>query len=78
MQLYGCEAVQNLIDRYFDRGGEMYEIQEGVLGYGELILYGEGLKTTIVKEVYLNEWSSGHTIRMYNKMPKKYEMVLEG
>ncbi len=42
-----------------------------------MILFGEGLKTTIINEVYLNCWSSGHTIRVYNKMPKKYEEILK-
>ena len=53
------------------------ELQEGVLGYGLCMLYKKGLKTFIIKEYYINEWSSGHSIIGYNKMPKKYEKMLE-
>ena len=75
--LYTCEAVQGLIDKYHELGGGAVTVEEGTLGYGFMILYGEGLKTAIVHEVALNEWSSAHTIRMYNKMPKKYAEMLE-
>ena len=75
--LYTCSAVENLIDRYLAQGGEVATIQESTLGYGLTILYGENLKTTIVTEVYINEWQSAHKIRMYNKMPKKYAAMLE-
>lgn len=76
-QLYTCKAVEGLVQRYADRGGEITEIEEGSLGYGFLILHGEGLKTAVVKEVGLNAWSSAHTIRMYNKCPKKYAKMIE-
>lgn len=76
-KLYTCEAVAKLVQRYYDKGGEVAEIEEGCLGYGFLILHGEGLKTSVVKEVYFNEWSSAHTVRMYNKCPKKYAKLLE-
>ena len=76
-KLYSCVAVEKLIERYTNKGGEVTEIEEGVLGYGLLMLHGEGLKTTIVKEVPLNCWSSAHTIRTYNKCPKKYAEMLE-
>lgn len=77
MALYTCKEVQMLIDLYFDKDGSMAIIDIGSLGYGFRILYGEGLKTTVIKEKYLNEWSSAHTIRMYNKCPKKYEDLIE-
>lgn len=76
-KLYSCSAVEKLINVYIEKGGEVTEIEEGSLGYGFLILHGEGLKTTVVKEVYLNEWSSGHTVRKYNKLPKKYAKIIE-
>jgi len=47
------------------------------LGLGKLILYnGKGRKSIIIEEVYLNEWSSAHKIRMYNDLPKKYENLI--
>lgn len=76
-QLYTCTAVQNLINNYLEKGGEVITLEEGCLGYGLTILQGEGLKTTVITEVYLNEWSSAHKIRMYNECPKKYKKMID-
>lgn len=40
------------------------------------ILTSSDKKIAIIKEHYLNEYSSGHTIRFYNQLPKKYEEVI--
>ena len=77
MKIYTNEVVQNLIDNYIKKNGEVIEVVEGCLGYGTIICFGDGLKYTIIQEVFLNHWSSGHTIKMFNKMPKKYEKLLE-
>ena len=76
MKTYSVKAVDNLINKYIDKGGEVTEIEEGVLGHGHLVLHGAGLKTTIIKEVYISAWSSGHKVRSYNKTPKKYQSVI--
>lgn len=77
-KLYTLKAVENLIQRYLESGGSMEELESGSLGYGVTILYdaAENLKTFVIKEVYLNEWSSAHTVRGYNRMPKKYRALL--
>lgn len=79
--LYSCKAVAELIDDYINRGGEVVTIEEGVLGYGITLLYDTRepmrLKFIVIKEVYLNAWSSAHTIRQYNKIPQKYEKMLD-
>lgn len=72
MNLYSLDAINELIDRYQRNGGEIFEIEEGVLGHGKLVLFGHKLKTAIVTERYVNEWSSGHSVRFYNETPKKY------
>jgi|TARA_S200002703_G_C3584652_1_gene179548 hypothetical protein len=72
MKLYSCNAVEQLIENYINEGGEVTEIQEGCLGYGQIVLHGDGLKTAVVTERPLNEWSSGHSVRFYAEMPKKY------
>ena len=79
MNCYTCDAIRNLIENYVAKGGEVFTLEEGSLGYGLTLLYDfkNKLKTIVIKEVYLNEWSSGHTVRMYNKCPKKYKMLLE-
>ena len=76
MKMYSLEACENLMQEYADRGGYAFTMQEGTLGLGLVICFGEGLKTSIIQEVYLNEWSAGHKVRMYNKMPEKYKSML--
>lgn len=75
MNLYNLNDTQALIDKYVNEfGGQCTQLEEGVLGLGKLLLHSaKGKKTIVIKEVYLNEWSSAHTIRMYNKLPKKYQ-----
>ena len=75
--LYSLSAVQQTIDTWIEAGGNVDTVKEGVLGYGLTICHGEGLKTAVITEVPLNEWSSAHKIRFYNEMPKKYRAMLE-
>lgn len=78
MKHYTLKAVEDLINRYVERGGEVaIEIVEGSLGYGTTICFGDGLKTAVIQEHFQNEWSSSHSIIMYNKMPKKYQLMLD-
>lgn len=74
---YTLEACENLIQQYYEKGGESVTIEEGCLGLGLTVCYGDGLKTAVIAERYVNEWTSTHTIRMYNKMPKKYEAMID-
>ena len=77
MKHYTLEAVENLINKYVQNGGEVaIEVVEGSLGYGTTICYGKGLKTAVIQERFENCWSSSHTITMYNKLPKKYQDIL--
>ena len=78
MYLYDYKQVDALIAKYVDKGGETLQLDEGTLGSGDWLLYdySGSLKFIVIKEVYLNEWSSAHTIRKYNKIPKKYEKIL--
>lgn len=78
MKFYSNEAVENLIEKYNQKTGgnfELYTIEGSLLD--NYIITGEGLKTAIIKEEYLNCWSSCYTIRIYNEMPAKYEKVIE-
>ena len=74
MKLYSLDACERLIDNYVNNaGGQLTQIEEGTLGLGKLLLHGAiGKKSIIIQEVFLNGWSSGHKIRMFNKLPKKY------
>lgn len=77
MKQYTLKAIDDLISRYIKKGGEVLTISEGVLGYGKMLLTGKGLKTIVITEKYVSDWSSTHTIIKYNKTPKKYMKILE-
>jgi len=74
MRTISLKDAEALIDKYINEyKGELTELEEGCLGLGKLILHNaEGKKTIIIQEFYINSQSSGHKIRKYNKMPKKY------
>lgn len=76
--IYTLNCINDMLDLYNKTTHGNYDtyIISGCL-CDNYILTGENLKTTIIKEYYLNEWSSGCTIRSYKKMPKKYEKVIE-
>lgn len=76
MRLYSTTQIDQLIKHYLDANGEAVQLEEGVLGHGKMLLMASGKKFTIVNEVAISEWSSMHTIRMYNKLPKKYHEKL--
>lgn len=77
--LYTVSSVEKLIADYLEAGGQMLQMREGTLGCGDVLLYDEGgrLKTYIIREVYINEWSSGQTVRSYQKIPAKYRALVE-
>lgn len=79
MRVITLENVGKLIDRYIERGGQVHQINEGVLMHGEWLLFDTNgmLKTVIIKEVYVNEWTSKQTVRMYNKTPLKYQKIID-
>ena len=78
MKNYTLQCCEELIEKYVNKyGGEMTTLEEGCLGLGKVILHGgEGRKTIIISEFFINSWASGHSIRMYNKMPEKYKKLL--
>ena len=76
-KLYTCDAVASVIDKDVEMGGEVRTVEEGSLGYGLTVCCGDGLQTCVITEVPLNCWSSGHKVRFYNEMPKKYEELIE-
>lgn len=77
-KLYTLDACEKLIDSYVNAlGGRMVTLTDGVLGLGTVLLTGaDGMKSVLIREVYLNEWSSAHTVRRYNKLPKKYALYV--
>ena len=62
---------------YREKGGEVITIREGCLGLGTVVLtdFGAaGLRAFVIEEIYLNSWSSGHVLKIYEngKLPAKY------
>ena len=79
-RLYGCMAVENLMQKCMDLDYEMIEISEGSLGYGHMILlsHREGYYNVEVQEKYINEWSSGHRIRKFGRISKRQQKLIDG
>jgi hypothetical protein len=75
---YRLKTCEEVIDIYINKyHGHLHQIQEGSLGLGKLILYGaKGKKSIIIEEIFETHWSCTHKIRMYNKLPKKYETLI--
>lgn len=71
---YSLQSCENLIEKYVNEyNGECTTIREGVLGLGTILLHSAtGKKTIVINEIYINCWTSAHTVKMYNKTPKKY------
>tara|TARA_R100000808_G_C2118377_1_gene130311 strand:- start:800 stop:1036 length:237 start_codon:yes stop_codon:yes gene_type:complete len=78
MTNYTLKTCERLIDNYVNKHqGQVTKIYEGCLGLGKIMLHSAQNKCTIIiKEVYLNSWTSAHTIRQYKKMPKKYKQYI--
>lgn len=79
MKTYTTKTVQNLINNYVNKlGGQVTTIEEGSLGFGLTILHNANkYKNIVITEVYESGWSSTHKIRQYNKLPKKYQKMLD-
>lgn len=76
--LYSISAADGLINDYLKiPDNTIYQYDDGGVGIGSWILGAPGYKWAIIKEVYLNEWSSAQSIRMYNELPKCYAAILE-
>jgi hypothetical protein len=77
VRLFSIKGIEKLIEKYRQYPNpQIIEIEEGVLGYGTTILLADGCKAAVVKEVFINSWSSGHSVRLYNELPKKYSKQL--
>ena len=75
--MYNYQQIDKLIQRYSELENSItFQMWEGVLGSGSWILTAPGKKTAIINEVYVNAWQSTHTLKMYNKTPKKYQSIL--
>ena len=72
--LYTLKAVEGLIEKYGD-DSEIFTIEGCLLD--SYIITSNKYKTAIIKEVYLNEWSSAYSVVFYNKTPLKYQKIID-
>lgn len=77
-RLYSCHAIQNLIESALSGGYELKQFRPESLGYGGVALIAphEGWDNAIIEERYLNEWSSGHTVRRCRKISKRIQKLI--
>lgn len=72
------QYCESLISNAAINGCEVTTIEEGCLGLGKVVIDGgEEYYSYVITEVFLNEWSSGHKVRKYKNLPKKYKKSLE-
>jgi len=79
MKNFSLKSCEDLIEKYVNIfGGEAFTIDEGCLGLGTVVLTGAiDKKSVLIKEYFINSWSSGHNVKMYNELPKKYKTLIE-
>lgn len=73
---YSLHSLEQLISEYANRGGSIYELIPGTLGLGLTVCTLDGYRTAVIKEFFINPWSSGHTCRFYNVTPEKYRKMI--
>lgn len=79
-KIYSFAAVENCIEELLNNGYEYIQLREGVLGCGDIVMISpeQGKKYNfIIREVFLNSWSSGHTVRRCMKISKKLQMEID-
>lgn len=77
MKMWNLACIDALVGNYATIGGDVVTLEEGVLGYGLTVCFADGYKVAVIKERPLNTQSSGHTVRFYNEMPKKYQEMID-
>ena len=73
-KLYTSKEIDNLARLYRSiDGGEVHEeLEPGGLGWGVTVMTAPGKKTAVITEKVLNQYETAHTVRFYNRTPRKY------
>ena len=75
--LYGG-SIRDLIDEAMNKNYELIQLRESACGYGDFVLLApEGWWNVVVREVYLNCWSSGYTVRRCRKISRKLQAEID-
>lgn len=72
------EGIERLARKYLELGGDVCEEAiPGTLGWGTTVMVADGYKSAVIQERYLNCWSCWHSVRFYNRLPKKYQRLVD-
>ena len=73
MKMYGPTDTDKFINHMCEKGWEAIQLNEGGVGIGDWVLIApdDDHYHFVIREVYLNEWSSGQTVRKCSKLSKK-------
>lgn len=75
------KTAENLISKFINAGGDFYQLEDGGVGLGLVVLdgRGHGLRSFVIEEYYLSEWASGHRLKIYThgELPRKYVDAIE-
>lgn len=76
---YDCRSTQDFINQMVEKGYEAIQISEGSLGIGDWVLLSNNERkyNFVIREVFLNEWSSAQTIRRTAKISKALQAEIE-
>ena len=68
--LYTVSSTEDFVRSLIARGWDSIQLNEGCLGIGDLVLIAprETQWNFVIREKYLNEWSSAQTIRKCRKL----------
>lgn len=79
MKMYSCKAVDALLADLAACNYEIIQLREGVLGCGDIVAISpaDHAYNFLIREVYLNPWSSAHTIRRMSKISKALQAEID-
>lgn len=76
--MYTLASIDKLIHDCTDKGYTMETCRDGVLGYGKIVLIGPpGYWNFVIEEHYINEWSSGHTVRKCMEISRRLQAEID-
>ena len=69
-KLYTSTAIDELITKALANNYELVQIEEGTIGHGFCVLLAPDEKhyNFVIREVYINCWTSAHTVRRCRKI----------
>ena len=77
--LYSWRDMNDFINARIERGYEAVQLNEGTLGIGDWVLIApdENKWNYIIREVYLNMYSSAQTLRRCRKLSKAIQKEIQ-